>query len=58
VSLIFIIFFFQYKLGEIPDELLHLFTTQEEEGKKFASMGVSLDETMNNMRSGVYTFRA
>jgi hypothetical protein len=56
---------------DIPDDLLHLFTTQEEEGKKFrynvrsyntdfsfASMGVCLDERMNNMRSGVYTFRA
>jgi hypothetical protein len=56
---------------EISDKLLHLFTTQEEEGKKIrynmhsyntdfssASMGVTLDKTMNNMRSVVYTFHA
>jgi hypothetical protein len=61
------------KLAEpsIPDDLLHLFTTQEAYGKKFrhevrayntnlsfASMGVKLDQTMNNMKAGVYTFRA
>jgi hypothetical protein len=56
---------------EISDKLLHLFTTQEEEGKKFrynmrsyntdfssASMGITLVKTMNNMRSVVYTFHA
>jgi hypothetical protein len=55
----------------IPDDLLHIFTTQEAYDKKFrhevrayntnlsfASMGVKLDQTMNNMKAGVYTFRA
>jgi hypothetical protein len=57
--------------SEIPNELYRLFTSQDEIGKmfrqnirayntnfSFASMGVTLDDTMNNMRDGVYTFRA
>lgn len=57
--------------SEIPDELYQLFTSQDETGKifrqnirayntnfSFASMGVTLDNTMTNMRDGVYTFRA
>lgn len=57
--------------SEIPDELYRLFTSQDETGKmfrqnirayntnfSFASMGVTLDKTMANMTSGVYTFRA
>ncbi|KAK9058181.1 hypothetical protein SSX86_023021 [Deinandra increscens subsp. villosa] len=56
---------------EIPNELYQLFTSQDEIGKifrhhirayntnfAFASMGVTLDETMTNSRDGVYTFRA
>ncbi|KAM0026775.1 hypothetical protein Hdeb2414_s0020g00562021 [Helianthus debilis subsp. tardiflorus] len=55
----------------VPSELHQLFTSQEEIGRifrenirayntnfSFTSMGVSLDETMANMRDGVYTFRA
>ncbi|KAJ0857056.1 hypothetical protein HanRHA438_Chr13g0585631 [Helianthus annuus] len=55
----------------IPQELHHLYTSQENIGRvfrenirayntnfSFTSMGVSLDETMANMRGGVYTFRA
>lgn len=54
----------------IPPELHTLFTSQDDVGKAFrenirayntnfafASMGVSLDETVSNMRAGVYTFR-
>ena len=57
--------------SEIPDELYRLFTSQDEIGKmfrqnirayntnfSFTSMGVTLDNTMTNMRDGVYTFRA
>ncbi|KAD4178348.1 hypothetical protein E3N88_26939 [Mikania micrantha] len=57
--------------SQIPDELYHLFTSQDEIGKlfrqnirayntnfSFTSMGVTLDNTMTNMRDGVYTFRA
>ncbi|XP_021986145.2 uncharacterized protein LOC110882430 [Helianthus annuus] len=56
---------------EIPEELYRLFTSQDEIGDmfrqnirayntnfSFASMGVTLDDTLNNMRDGVYTFRA
>ncbi|XP_022041580.1 uncharacterized protein LOC110944175 [Helianthus annuus] len=56
---------------DIPEQLHHLYTTQEDIGRvfrenirayntnfSFASMGVSLDETMTNMTGGVYTFRA
>ena len=56
---------------EIPDELYRLFTLQNETGImfrsnirayntnfSFASMGVTLDESLSNMRDGVYTFRA
>lgn len=55
----------------IPPELYNLFTSQSELGEmfrknirayntnfSFTSMGVTLDETMSNMTSGVYTFRA
>ncbi|XP_076935689.1 uncharacterized protein LOC143602492 [Bidens hawaiensis] len=55
----------------IPPELLELYTAQTNIGHtyrnnirayntsfSFASMGVSLDETVNNMTTGVYTFRA
>ncbi|XP_021995720.1 uncharacterized protein LOC110892890 [Helianthus annuus] len=57
--------------SEIPEELHRLFTSQDEIGNifrqnirayntnfSFASMGVTLDDTLNNMRDGVYTFRA
>ena len=57
--------------SEIPDDLYQLFTSQEETGKmfrknirayntnfSFTSMGVTLDNTMANMRGGVDTFRA
>ncbi|KAK1432060.1 hypothetical protein QVD17_08949 [Tagetes erecta] len=57
--------------SEIPEVLYSLFTSQDETGKLFrnnirayntkfsmASVGVTLDGTMNNMREGVYTFRA
>ncbi|KAK9073844.1 hypothetical protein SSX86_006438 [Deinandra increscens subsp. villosa] len=57
--------------SEIPSELYRLFTSQDEIRKtfrhhirayntnfSFASMGVTLDNTLNNMRDGVYTFRA
>ncbi|XP_022040020.1 uncharacterized protein LOC110942554 [Helianthus annuus] len=56
---------------EIPEELYRLFTSQDEIGDmfrqnirayntnfSFASMGVTLDDTLNNMRDGVYTFHA
>ncbi|KAL9992857.1 hypothetical protein Hdeb2414_s1110g00983001 [Helianthus debilis subsp. tardiflorus] len=55
----------------IPNELYQLFTSQDDIGKmfrqnirayntnfSFTSMGVTLDDTMANMRDGVYTFRA
>ncbi|KAL4567118.1 hypothetical protein LXL04_022692 [Taraxacum kok-saghyz] len=55
----------------IPPELYHLFTSQDEIGHmfrdnirayntnfSFASMGVTLDNDLTNMKSGVYTFRA
>ncbi|XP_021975432.1 uncharacterized protein LOC110870559 [Helianthus annuus] len=57
--------------SEIPKELHRLFTSQDEIGNifrqnirayntnfSFASMGVTLDDTLNNMRDGVYTFHA
>ncbi|XP_022026932.1 uncharacterized protein LOC110927913 [Helianthus annuus] len=57
--------------SEIPEELHRLFTSEDEIGNifrqnirayntnfSFASMGVTLDDTLNNMRDGVYTFRA
>ncbi|XP_076927855.1 uncharacterized protein LOC143591556 [Bidens hawaiensis] len=57
--------------SEIPIELYQLFTSQDEIGEifrknirayntnfSFASMGVTLDRTLANMRDGVYTFRA
>ncbi|GJT62834.1 putative reverse transcriptase domain-containing protein [Tanacetum coccineum] len=55
----------------IPEELFNLFTSQCELGKvlrhnicaynmnfSFISMGVNLEASMTNMKSGVYTFRA
>lgn len=55
---------------QVPDDLYRLFTAQDAYGKRFrhevrayntnysfASMGVKLDDTMTNMRGGVYTFR-
>ncbi|KAL4580135.1 hypothetical protein LXL04_016316 [Taraxacum kok-saghyz] len=55
----------------IPPELYHLFTSQDEIGHmfrdnirayntnfSFTSMGVTLDNDLTNMKSGVYTFRA
>ncbi|KAL4573550.1 hypothetical protein LXL04_020360 [Taraxacum kok-saghyz] len=55
----------------IPPELYHLFTSQDEIGHmfrdnirayntnfSFTSMGVTLDNDLTNMQSGVYTFRA
>ena len=55
----------------IPEDLYELFTSQSELGKvfkrnirayntnfSFTSMGVTLDSSMANMTSGVYTFRA
>ncbi|XP_024965894.1 uncharacterized protein LOC112506097 [Cynara cardunculus var. scolymus] len=55
----------------IPEELYNLFTTQSELGEmfrhnirayntnfSFTSMGVTLDSTVSNMTSRVYTFRA
>ncbi|KAI7756269.1 hypothetical protein M8C21_015503 [Ambrosia artemisiifolia] len=57
--------------SRIPNEFYRLFTSQDEIGKtfrqnirayntnfSFTSMGVTLDDTMTNMRDGVYTFRA
>ncbi|XP_076893331.1 uncharacterized protein LOC143545295 [Bidens hawaiensis] len=57
--------------SEIPIELYQLFTSQDEIGEifmknirayntnfSFASMGVTMDRTLANMRDGVYTFRA
>ncbi|KAJ9556655.1 hypothetical protein OSB04_011269 [Centaurea solstitialis] len=54
-----------------PEELYHLFTAQSELGEmfrrnirayntnfSFTLMGVTLDSTLSNMTSGVYTFRA
>jgi hypothetical protein len=55
---------------EVPDYFYNFFTTQDKIGKdfrheiraynteySFASIGVKVDETMNNMRDEVYTFR-
>ncbi|CAI9284631.1 unnamed protein product [Lactuca saligna] len=57
--------------SQIPNELYHLFTSEEELSKifrdnirayntkfSFTSMGVELDDDLSNMKSGVYTFRA
>ncbi|GKC43131.1 hypothetical protein Tco_1060853 [Tanacetum coccineum] len=56
---------------DIPPDLYNMFISQCDVGKRFrrsirayntnfsfASMGVQLDESVSNMRSGVYTFRA
>jgi hypothetical protein len=55
---------------EVLNDLYNLFMAQDKFGKyfrheiraynieySFASMGVKVDETMNNMRGGAYTFR-
>ncbi|KAK9072159.1 hypothetical protein SSX86_008591 [Deinandra increscens subsp. villosa] len=62
---------FVYEDSEVPNELYRLFTSQDECGKlfrkhihaynsnfSFASMGVTLDVSVNNMRDGIFTFRA
>nr|KAJ0225779.1 hypothetical protein LSAT_V11C100038380 [Lactuca sativa] len=59
----------KFASSQIPDELYHLFISEEESSKIFrdnmcayntnfcfTSMGVELDDDLNNMKSGVYTF--